>query len=734
MKKIVTILFTLILLSSTIAQQHTLKVEDEEHHSLLADINIIYLGDHLGYEKHLHTDTSGSVEIPFEERAMLEIHSAFHHDTTLFIDGKHNYTITLHDEVLTGAEAVITAQYCHTTTENAVHKIKVIDAEQIEKRGAVNLKDVLATEMNIRLEQDNILGTGITMQGLDGENVKILVDGVPLIGRLDGNLDLTQINLDNIERIEVVEGPLSVSYGTNALAGTINLITKKTSSETLQLHLTTYYESIGQYNVSGRIAKQIKGQALSLSGGRNFFDGYSEQDTSRFLQWKPKEQYFANFQYKTVVKDVYFRLNNDFFKEKITNRGAERAPYYNTAFDDYYHTFRNNTSLFLKWFINDNWTFFNTLNYSYYQRQKDNFFKDLTTLEETRTGAENQDTSVFDLIMARGTLTRSTDSSHFNYQLGYDINIESTYGERIVDNTQSIRDYAVFASAEYAPAQHITIRPGLRYAHNSKYKAPLIPSLNIRYRLGKSATLRLSYGRGFRAPSLKELYMNFVDLNHDIQGNPDLKAETTDAYQIHYTTGDTLLSLPIKFELSTFYNNLSNKIDILQADDNGMYEYINVGKNKTAGVQTSANVVVHDDYKFSIGGNYTGRYNQLSDTTEANSFSFSPELQASLTRDFAKQKLSVSIFYKYTGRLPNYFLNDEAEIEQGFMDAYSMSNLTVSKQLFKDHVSLSCGIKNLFNVVNVRTSGNSGGAHSSSSDNTSVAWSRSFFVSLKYKM
>ena len=67
----------------------------------------------------------------------------------------------------------------------------------------------------------------MSVQGLSGENVKILIDGVPVVGRLNGNVDLSQINLTNIERVEIVEGPLSVNYGTNALAGTINLITKK---------------------------------------------------------------------------------------------------------------------------------------------------------------------------------------------------------------------------------------------------------------------------------------------------------------------------------------------------------------------------------------------------------------------------------------------------------------------------------------------------------------------------
>ena len=67
----------------------------------------------------------------------------------------------------------------------------------------------------------------MSMQGISGENVKILIDGVPVLGRLDGNIDLSKINLNDVDQIKVIEGPQSVSYGTNGMAGTINIIIKK---------------------------------------------------------------------------------------------------------------------------------------------------------------------------------------------------------------------------------------------------------------------------------------------------------------------------------------------------------------------------------------------------------------------------------------------------------------------------------------------------------------------------
>ena len=126
---------------------------------------------------------------------------------------------------------VITAQYEETSKEKAVNKIRVINREKIDALAAVNLGDVLKNELNVRLSQDNVLGTFMSLQGISGQNVKILVDGIPVIGKLNGSIDVSQINLNDIERIEIVEGPLSVNYGTDALAGTINLITKKKNND-----------------------------------------------------------------------------------------------------------------------------------------------------------------------------------------------------------------------------------------------------------------------------------------------------------------------------------------------------------------------------------------------------------------------------------------------------------------------------------------------------------------------
>ena len=132
-------------------------------------------------------------------------------------------------------EVVVTGNYKPTGIDKSVVPTRIISLSKLSPLAAQNVADVLKYQANLRIQQDNILGTGLTMQGISGENVKILINGVPVNGRQNGNIDLGQLNVNNVERIEIVEGPLSVQYGTNALAGTINIITKKKPGKMLIL-------------------------------------------------------------------------------------------------------------------------------------------------------------------------------------------------------------------------------------------------------------------------------------------------------------------------------------------------------------------------------------------------------------------------------------------------------------------------------------------------------------------
>ena len=161
-------------------------------------------------------------------------------------------------------EIIITAQFAPQSEKNVIYKVKSINNSIIESKGAINLRELLQQELNIDLSQQSVFGTSIEIQGLSKENIKILIDGVPVIGRLNGVIDLNQINLSNIERVEVIEGPVSVFYGTDAMGGVINLITKKEQDKKLTGVLTAAYEDVNAINLGFSIGYKLKKKLLNL--------------------------------------------------------------------------------------------------------------------------------------------------------------------------------------------------------------------------------------------------------------------------------------------------------------------------------------------------------------------------------------------------------------------------------------------------------------------------------------
>lgn len=743
-------LFTTLYGLSLMGQ--TILVEDEKGSPL--PFATVQVSQRTTESVGLLTDSSGLVKIPFlaqsEDMALGVKVSYIGFETWEdSIRGQGPWTIAMVPESTLMDQVVITAQYAPGSAEKSLYKVKVINRKKIEAMGAVNLVDVLRNEVNIRLGQDNVLGSSVSLQGLGGQNVKILIDGVPIVGRQDGNIDISQVNLNNIERIELVEGPLAVNYGTDALAGAINLITKTSREEGIEFSGNSYYETSGQYNLDGRLNLKKKRHQISLSGGRNFFDGWAPTDpffqfpkarladTLRAKPWNLKEQRFARMEYNTQIGQLSLRPYIESFRETITNRGAPRPPYFETAFDDFYHTLRNNSGIQLSGEIAEGKHIRLVGAYNYFRRTKNTYFKDLTTLnEELTANASDQDTSRFKVWMSRGSFSTTKSASIFNYELGYDINFEEAEGQRIEGFEKEQLDLAVFSSTQVQLWKRFEVRPGLRFTYNTTYQAPLIPSLNIKYahpqkgERRNALIVRGSYARGFRAPSLKELYFEFVDVNHNILGNPELKAEYSNNIQsgIDWKTqeGKHLF----KVEAGGYFNRIKNLISLAQSPTGQEFTYINIGRFQSLGLQGNLNWR-NENVTMSLGGAYVGRYNNLNDASEIPKYNFSPEVRGSVQWTIPRFGGSVAMFYKFNGSIIGFSLVDD-QVSETRIDAYSILDVNLTKDFWQKRIRWTIGAKNLLDVQNINASSGSGGTHSAVSGTQSVSWGRSLFTTLRF--
>jgi outer membrane receptor for ferrienterochelin and colicins len=251
-------------------------------------------------------------------------------------------------------EVVITGQYTQQSISKSIYKVEVIDAQQIKNMAVTNVAEVLNQNLNILIEPNKGSGnSSANIMGLSGAYTKILIDNIPVVSDEGlGNLvDLTKINVNNVERIEVVKGAMGVEYGNNALAGVINIITKKNYGKKVSIQASLQEETVnkdydwfkkgnGRHIQSLNLGYRInENWSVAADINHNDFQGYKgalhgykyfneSNDGLRGYDWQPKDQITTNgvIRYSKNNTSFYYKLN--FLSEKIN--------YYNPLVEELY--------------------------------------------------------------------------------------------------------------------------------------------------------------------------------------------------------------------------------------------------------------------------------------------------------------------------------------------------------------------------------------------------------------
>lgn len=670
---------------------------------------------------------------------------------TLFLAIACAYTAVAQNDTLSGSsdEVVVTGQYSPQSLRKSVYQVRTITRERIQLRGATNVQQVLSNELGIRFSNDLTLGTAdIQLMGMSGRSVKILLDGVPMVDRGDTRESLGQIDISVVEKIEIVEGPMSVSYGSDALAGVINIITKKTSHNRLDVNAAVQEETAGnEYtpftgdgNHIQRVHANWRKNGWNVLGGFNHteFGGWQGAKTGREKDWKPKEQWIGNIGLGYYGKDWQIAYRLDGLNETILSKGMMGATY--KATDQKYITDRFLHQVQSEWRAGNRLSFNSMLAYTDYQRKTETTRIDFTTGERTlTTGAGEQDMSAFRSLSFR-TTAQYVLSQSVSLQPGVDINLDKASGARI-SGTPSINDYAFFISSELKLGSAINIRPGFRFISNSVYDAPpVIPSVNTMFRLGKRTDLRLAYAKGFRSPALRELYFSFFDASHSIKGNPNLKAEESNSFTGSFSwMALQQKGVKLNIRLGGFYNEFSNLIGYgVDPNDPSVFMTVNIDHFKTTGA-TLENNLVWGNVQATVGASYIGRYNSLSEDPawEKNhlpQFVWSPEVNANISWNCEKIGLKSGVFYKFTGRRPTYQVTTSGSASTVSLvntAGFHLADITADKKINR-FVHVLAGVRNLFDVGRVNnTAVDTGGAHTTGGP-VPIAYGRSYFIALNF--
>jgi outer membrane receptor for ferrienterochelin and colicins len=754
MNKLLSFIFFFGLSSSLLSQSRILEISDAVTGKIPVSASVYFY--RIGSEERTYKilTKSGKLEIPYSGSVAVKIgHIAYLSKIDTIPSGINFYKIKIQPRTYITDEIVSTGQFAPRSKQNSVYNVKVISEDIIRAKASPTLQDLLSTELNMRIDNDAVLGSSVSINGVSGQNVKIMIDGIPLVGRENGNINLDNVDMNNVERVEVIEGPMSALYGSNALGGVINVITKKKAEDGFSYRAGTYGESVGKYDANIGTSYSKKGYRVHFDVGRKFFAGWDADKNKRDLQWNPKEQYFVDLKLMKNINDIEYSFNSNLFDEYVLNRlenkfewdSLPNGLYDYYSLDDEYKSYRLTNSLNIHGETSKNRFIDISLSHQKYQRERLVFTKNRTTLQRIQNNDPgSKSKNIFQNYLLRANYSHDDVNDELSYGVGMETNYDNAQGDKLDEESPKILDLGVYTSVEYRPTERLVLQPMLRYIYNSKFEAPLIPTLNLKYTFGRKLTARVAVSRGFRAPSLKELNFSFIDVNHYIIADENLKAETS--FNSNLTLNYSAQSDGNVFgaEFKGFYNDISNMIENVQSDEKVeetiIYYVQNRSRHKTAGGDFSISYF-REEASLRFGFSYIGKTSPVSDTSSSGVISesvselfFSPEFSLNFQYYFPDIGLSFNTFYKFTGEQAGVYLQD-GKVINSLISSYNMLDLSVQQKFFSDKLVFSLGVKNLLDVGDVdiigRTSNAAHSAGGSGVGSIPLSWGRSFFTSLR---
>ena len=632
-------------------------------------------------------------------------------------------------------EVVVTAQYAPTSEKNAVYKVNVINRKTIESKAVTNLTDLLRQELNMDISFNPVFGAGIEINGISKQNIKILVDGVPLIGRVNGVLNLNQINLDNIERIEIIEGPVSVFYGTDAMGGIINLITKKEQQKNVTGNVSAMYETINLKDIDAFIGLKDGKSTFQFGAGYTYFNGINTDTTNiRSLNWPTSRKYYREFKFLQDLGKFKLQFKSNFSDELVNTLGEIK---HHKATDIDYTTRRFDNSLNFQGKLKNNQFIDFTIAYLNYDRFDTSYkFVPATNISTLIVDNPNANANYFDTFFSKMQYANSNNNKKLNYVVGLEYEKYFGKGNRILDYKQQIENISGYTSFNYKINDNFEIQPAVRYTINNSFGSFFSPAFNAKYKIDNQNSFRFAYGNGYRAPSIKELYLDwhptFGPFTYNIVGNKDLKLETSHSFILNYTMYKTInTSNTLKIEPNISYNQVENLIGLTELV-NFSRHYINLNQMKSLNFALKSSYQIQDYLQMNFGFSYLGRYLEYSKDFNSGGFMFIPSANFSLNYQYKPMDMVFNIYYKYSGKRKGHYIeevNGEDVLKEATRQDFSNLDASLSKNFFHKKWQIAIGAKNIFNVKDIETFNQIGVAH----ERNSQLMGSSYFIKFNYK-
>lgn len=599
---------------------------------------------------------------------------------TLKVTGTNYDTLQLNQIVVTGTRT-------QKRLSEAPILTTVIGHREIQKAGAVSAIESLQDNIPGLIVSPNAMGNNMRIKGLNSRYILMLVDGERLVSEgSGGNINLDQVDVNDIKRIEIVNSAASALYGSNAVGAVINIITKD-PIHPFEAGANLIVESNNTWKTKINSGFKINKISTRLSAFRNSSDGFGGDGKIPYAARYKDYGGQLKFGYK-LTQRLALNLNGRYFRHETFNpKGSINVTRPLT------HTLSMGANL--EYVSSD-------------KRNKSNLSTNIDKYYD------------FDVLVNKNNETRKDNSASFlsnrwlhtftfnekwEFVGGLEQNHEESFATKILGNQPSakmINDINLFSQGHYKPATNFNIVAGIRYTYNNQFKAAFTPKLSLMYQIG-NFKLRAGSGTAFRAPSIKELYYDF---DHQgmfwVYGNPNLKAEK-----------GLYNSLSVEYEkkifnasISAYHNKINEKItqyEVINSAGQSELYYKNVSSATLKGIDANLSLYLFRSLSFKANYSFCDAKDNATNLQISENIKHSTTLSASWSGSIAQSPFSL----QFAGRLHSSKIYEEvildSEGNQTLSTVYSKP-FSVWKIVFVKPFMVNCNtleltakIDNIFN-------------------------------------
>ncbi len=457
---------------------------------------------------------------------------------------------------------VVTAARREQKLKDAVPETQLLSRRDIEQSGAADVAGAITQSAGIQLEGGVPAGAGVLLQGLGSQRVLVLLDGQPLVGRLNGNLDLSRLPSSMIERIEVVRGPQSTLYGSEAMGGVINVITREPPDARLDLGATVVGGTQGRMEGSVTALGTVGRLGVVLDvGGRNvdLAPGLSGDADTYARRWSaaPKLRWRAS-------GVLALEAGGFILREQQRYRTGQL-----------YH-FGDNTETDLR--LAAQWRrgahrLAPTLSYARF----DHLSRFSTgPVPASDSGAVDVQERLQAEVVYGGPIPGGL------LDAGLVLRREAIRADRVDGAHRTLDGVEAYTQGTWT-VRALSLSPGVRFTAHEQWGAAVTPRVAALWRPVPAVAVRASVGAGYRAPDFKELYYDFVNsaAGYAVMGNPALQPERS----TNLSLGVEVVGARLYARASAYDNRFRDFIDYTDPDVSGTYTFGNIARGVTRGAE-----------------------------------------------------------------------------------------------------------------------------------------------------